>query len=312
MDEQQHRSRRARKQKKKRNWWVLTPLIMIAVVILAIGIYAVYVYLGVKQTVDGDMYQPVDAIDREKTQIKIDERDNLNILLLGIDNEGSRRGRSDAIIVLTLKPDEDKMQMVSIPRDTRTLIVGRGYDDKINHAYAFGGPEMAIETVENFLNIELDYFVDITMDGLGVLVDELGTITVNNELEFTSNGTHFPVGPIELDGTKTLSYVRMRKQDPTGDFGRTDRQRKVIEGIIKEGATVGNVTRIVELTNVLGQNVGTNMELNDMIALLQHYRNTRHNVDEYRINGSGTTINGTYYYIVNDEERAKVNQMIES
>lgn len=308
------KKRQTIKQKKRKNWWVLAPLLIIGIVFLSVLLYGYYVYSGVKKSVDGEMYEPIASIDREKTQVKIDDRDNLNILLLGIDNddEGSMRGRSDAVIVLTLKPRDGKMQMISIPRDTRTTIVGRGFDDKINHAYAFGGAEMAIQTVENFLGIELDYFVSVNMNGLAELVDELGTITVNNELNFSQGGNHFPIGPIELDGNMTMNYVRMRKQDPNGDFGRTDRQRKVIEGIINEGASLSNATRIVELSNVLGKNMGTNMEFNDMISLFQHYRNTRHNVEDYRMTGSGTMIDGIYYYLVGDDEVAKVKSMIES
>lgn len=306
--EQQRRT----KQKKKRNWWVLTPLIVIGVIILSIGLYAAYIFNGVKQNIDGEMYEAVTSIDPKMTQKKIKERENLNILLLGIDSESSDSGRSDAVIVMTLKPGEDEMQMISIPRDTRAPIVGRGTIEKINHAYAYGGADMAIETVESFLGINLDYFVRINMSGLAELVDELGTVTVNNELDFSQGGYNFPIGPVELNGDMTLSYVRMRKQDPKGDFGRTDRQRKVIEGIINEGATVANATRIVELTDILGKNMGTNMEFNDMVSLMSHYRHTRRNVSNYQVQGSGTTIDGIYYYVVSDEEIAKVRAMIDS
>ena len=300
------------KQKKKRNWWILTPLIVIGVIILSIGIYAAYVLNSVKQNIDGNMYEAVTSIDPNVTEKKIKERENLNILLLGIDSTSSDSGRSDAVIVLTLKPGEEEMQMISIPRDTRAPIVGRGTVEKINHAYAYGGPDMAIQTVESFLGVDFDYFVRINMSGLAELVDELGTVTVNNELDFSQGGYHFPVGPVELNGDMTLSYVRMRKQDPKGDFGRTDRQRKVIEAIINEGATIANATRIVELTNILGQNMGTNMEFNDMVSLLSHYRNTRRNVVNYQVQGTGTTIDGIYYYVVSDEEIEKVRGMIDS
>lgn len=306
--EQQRRA----KQKKKRNWWILTPLIVVGVIILSIGIYAAYIFNSVKQNIDGNMYESVTSIDPNITEKKIKERENLNILLLGIDSTSSDSGRSDAVIVLTLKPGEEEMQMISIPRDTRAPIVGRGTVEKINHAYAYGGPDMAIQTVENFLGINFDYFVRINMSGLAELVDELGTVTVNNELDFSQGGYHFPVGPVELNGDMTLSFVRMRKQDPKGDFGRTDRQRKVIEAIINEGATIANATRIVELTNILGQNMGTNMEFNDMVSLLSHYRNTRRNVVNYQVQGTGTTIDGIYYYVVSDEEIAKVRGMIDS
>ncbi|MBM7539935.1 LCP family protein [Amphibacillus cookii] len=303
---------RNRKDKKKRNWWILTPLIILLILIVSIGSYAAYVFFGVKNNIDGKMYESVSAIDSNLTQKKLSDRENLNILLLGIDAESEESGRSDAMMVMSLKPENDEMTLISIPRDTRTTIIGRGTEDKINHAFAFGGPDMAIETVENFLDIDLDFFVRINMEGLEELVNELGTITINNELDFNQGGHHFPIGPIELNGDMTMNYVRMRKQDPDGDFGRTERQRKVIEGIINEGATISNATRIVEFTDILGNNMGTNLEFNDMLTLLQHYRNTRRNFESYQIQGSGTMINNVYYYIVPDQEIVKVREMIES
>nr|WP_090796320.1 LCP family protein [Pelagirhabdus alkalitolerans] len=300
------------KPKKKRNWWIWGPIIAILVLILSVGVYAAYIFYGVRNNIDGKMYESTSAIDSNLTQRKLDERENLNILLLGIDAESEEAGRSDAMMVMTLKPETDEMKLISIPRDTRTTIAGRGTEDKINHAFAFGGADMAIETVENFLDIGLDYFVRINMDGLEELVDELGTITVDNQFSFDQGGYHFPEGPVEMDGDKTMSYVRMRKHDPDGDFGRAERQRMVIEAMINEGATMANAARIVELTDILGNNMGTNMEFNDMITLMQHYRNTRRNMESYQVQGSGTTINGIYYYIVDDEERENVREMIES
>lgn len=89
------------------------------------------------------------------------------------------------MIVLTVNPNDKSMQMVSIPRDTRTEIIGKGFDDKINHAYAFGGPEMSIATVENFLDIPIDYFVQVNMESFKDIVDAVGGVTVNNKLEFS-------------------------------------------------------------------------------------------------------------------------------
>ncbi|WP_067841960.1 LCP family glycopolymer transferase [Amphibacillus sediminis] len=304
--------RNAQKKRKKRNWWILTPLIILLSLFLIVGGFAAYVYFGIKGNVDGKMFEAVSAIDSNLTQKKLNNRDNLNILLLGLDAETSDSGRSDAIMVMTLKPDEDRMSIVSIPRDTRTTLVGRGTEDKINHAYAFGGPDMAIETVENFLGIEIDFFVRLNMEGLKELIDELGTITVNNELAFSQGGYDFPVGPVELNGEMALNYVRMRKQDPNGDFGRAERQRNLITAIINEGATISNATRIVEFTDILGNNMGTNMEFSDMLSLLQQYRDTRRHVDSYQVQGTGKTIDGIYYYIVPDEEVVKVREMIES
>lgn len=298
--------------KKSKKWWILTPIIIILVLILAVVIYAWIVLGGIKNTVDNKMYEPTASIDTGLTEKKLSNNENLNVLLLGIDAETSDSGRSDAMMVMTLKPGQDELQLISIPRDTRTTIVGRGTVDKINHAYAFGGADMSINTVENFLGIDLDYFVRINMSGLEELVNELGPITVNNDLEWQDSTYNFTLGPLEMDGDKTMSYVRMRKQDTTGDFGRTERQRKVIEGIIKEGAKIQNVTRIGEVMNILGNNMGTNMEYNNMVRLFMNYNNTFNNFESYQVQGSGAMIDGIYYYIVSDDEVINVRNMIDS
>ncbi|GEM01625.1 cell envelope-related function transcriptional attenuator common domain-containing protein [Halolactibacillus halophilus] len=304
----------ANKKKNKKKWWILTPIIILLILLVSIVGYGFHLYTEVKNNIDDNMHEQVSdhVIDTEKTKEKIENKDNINILLLGIDSESSVSGRSDAIIVMTLNPNEDKIQLVSIPRDTRVTIVGRGEEDKINHAHAFGGPDMAIETVESFLDIDIDYFARVNMDGMAELVDLVGPITVNNELAFSQGGDTFPLGDITLTGPETMNFVRMRKEDPRGDFGRTERQRKVIEGIVAEGAKIENITRISDLLDVLGDNVSTNMTFSDMTSLFQDYRQTASNFEDYQMQGSGTMINGIYYYIVTEDEINRVHDLIES
>src|SRR5699024_11228788 len=82
---------------------------------------------------------------------------------------------------------------------------------------------------------------------------------------------------------------RMRKQDPDGDFGRTKRQRQVIEAIIKRGASIGSVPKINKMINILGNNMSTNMDFADMKKLFNDYRDTRQNIESYMMEGTGTT-----------------------
>ncbi|MGM8365238.1 LCP family glycopolymer transferase [Virgibacillus sp. W0181] len=301
-------SRIERKKSKKR--WLKIPLIIIGLFVLGVGIYAFSVYNNAKNTVNEKMHEPVESIDTSITKKKIKGTEPLNILLLGIDAESGERGRSDALMILTLEPKSDRMQLVSIPRDTRTTIVGKGIEDKINHAYAFGGTDMTIATVENFLDIDIDYYVRMNMAGLKDLVDELGTITVNNEIEWSDSKYNFNKGPIAMDADQTMAFVRMRKQDPAGDFGRTKRQRQVIKGIINEGASIGSVTKIDSMINIFGTNMATNMDFDDMKKIFGGYKDTRKNVAEYMMEGTGKNIGGTYYMIVSDEEVQKVHGMI--
>ena len=131
-----------------------------------------------------------------------------SVLLLGTDTgdfgRTETRGRSDTIIVCTINPGEGSVKMLSIPRDTRTEIVGRGTMDKINHAYAFGGAEMSINTVQKFLGIPIDAYAVVNFAGFQKIVDAVGGITVENTLDFSIDGYSFTKGTTEL-----VSYTHL-------------------------------------------------------------------------------------------------------
>ncbi|MEC2158320.1 LCP family glycopolymer transferase [Virgibacillus halodenitrificans] len=302
--------KRTSKKTKKKSLWLKVSIAVILLLVLSVGGYAYSIYNNAKTTLNDKMHEPVKAIDTKKTKVKIKDAEVLNVLLLGVDERENDKGRSDAMMVLTLDPKNDKMQLVSIPRDTRTEIVGKGFEDKINHAYAFGGSDMAVATVENFLNIDLDYYVRMNMEGLEEVVNQLGSITVYNDIAWDDGKYEFGFGPTDMDGDKTMHFVRMRKQDPDGDFGRTKRQRQVIQGIVNKGASVSSVTKINGMIDVLGNNMATNMDFSDMKNMLSQYKNTRKNFTDYQMKGTGAKLDGIYYLIVADEEVEKVHGMI--
>lgn len=188
-----------RPEKKSKKLWLKIPLAIIFVLMVGVGVYAYSIYDNAKETVNEKMHEPVESIDHTLTAKKVEATKPLNILLLGVDARANDSGRSDALIVMSLDPKSNKMQLVSIPRDTRTMIVGKGFNDKINHAYAFGGADMSVATVENFLDIELDYYVRMNMEGLEALIDELGTITVDNEIAWEDGKYTFTKGPTTMD-----------------------------------------------------------------------------------------------------------------
>ncbi|WP_139822730.1 LCP family glycopolymer transferase [Tuberibacillus sp. Marseille-P3662] len=291
--------------------------LVVFLVLLGTGAYAYYTYDSAKTTVNDDMHESVKNIDETKAPDTEKKPEPINVLLMGVDERPDDPGRSDALIVLTLNPQKDAMQMVSIPRDTRTTIVGKGYKDKINHSYAFGGTNMTVGTVENFTDAEMDYYVKINMQGLPDVVDAVGGITVHNTLDwhdegYYKKGYHYKKGDIHLNGEQTIGFVRMRHKDPNGDFGRNKRQRKVIEAIIDKGASFSSVTRVQDILSTLGDNVKTNMAFDNMKNLFLNYRNARQNVKQYEVQGNGTKINGIYYLQVPQKERQKVHQMIGS
>ncbi|MFQ3544378.1 LCP family protein [Halobacillus rhizosphaerae] len=307
-------NRKERKTRKKGNWWKIL-LALLLVIGVSIGVYVFSIYHDAKQTVSNDIHKSVKSIDSVATKKKIKNEETLHVLLMGVDARPGDKGRSDALMVMSLDPNHDKMQIVSIPRDTRTTIVGRGSESKINAAYAYGGPDMAINTVENFLDIDLDYYVKVNMEGLSQMVDAVGGVTVDNDRDwydegYYKKGYHYKKGEIHLDGPKTMGYVRMRHLDNRGDFGRNKRQRQVIEAVMNKGSSVGSLNKITSIIDVLGNNVETNMDFKDMKNLYSNYRSTRNNVDTYEMSGNGQMIGKGWYLLVPDSEIQKVHNMI--
>lgn len=277
--------------------------------ILAIGGYGFYLYKSVQTTVNSSMHT---ELNREKPDLRefvvdMDAREPVSFLLLGVDAEESTSGRTDTMMVVTVNPDDESMRMVSIPRDTRMDIPGLGKQDKVNHAYAFGGPDMAIAAVENYLDIPIDYFLTVNMDGFQEMVDAVGGVTVQNELVFSQNGHEFNEGQLFLDGDQALAYARMRKEDPRGDLGRNERQRQIVNGMIKEGAQLSSITRTQSILDALGNNIMTNLTFDNMVSLQQNYIRATHNQETLELTGTGDMIDGVWYLIVPEEERLQLS-----
>ncbi|WP_449537839.1 polyisoprenyl-teichoic acid--peptidoglycan teichoic acid transferase TagU [Ferdinandcohnia sp. Marseille-Q9671] len=291
--------------------WVISLASIVGIVILGVGGYALYLYNSVENTV-ASMHKPIEREKSEKRTeiVEFKEQDPISILLMGVDQRTGDRGRSDSLIILTVNPNEKSTQMVSIPRDTRTEIVGKGFDDKINHAFAFGGPEMTINTVENFLDIPIDYYVQVNMESFKDIVDAVGGVTVTNSLAFSSGGFSYDTGDITLNGEKALAYSRMRYEDPRGDFGRQERQRQIIQAVIKKGASLSSLPKAGDILNIFGDNIQTNITFDQMIEIQKNYKTASSKLEQSQIAGSGTRIDGIYYYIVPEEERMALSSKL--
>lgn len=283
------------------------------ILLLVVGIvgYGYSIFHNINKTAK-NIHNPLDRTPEvsRPTNLALDKKEPFSVLMLGVDEREGDRGRSDSIIVLTVNPEKKSMDMLSIPRDTRVEIVGKGIEDKINHAYAFGGVEMSMNTVEKFLDIPIDYYIKMNMEGFKEIVDAVGGVNVNNDLDFSVGQKHFSKGNITLNGADALAYSRMRYDDPRGDFGRQLRQRQVIQGVINKGANITALWKYDDVLKALGKNVETNLSLDEMMEIQKNYKDARHNIDQYQIEGSGQTIGKVWYYIVPQQERERVQGIL--
>ncbi|MBY6037101.1 LCP family protein [Fictibacillus nanhaiensis] len=301
---------RANNRKKKRHKVLLILMSVVFVLLIASLAFGYNLYSQIKSTA-GEMHEENGWKGKGNQKEKIASKKPISILLMGVDERENDKGRSDSLVVITLNPNKQSMFMFNIPRDTRTLMVGKGTQDKINHSYAFGGSKMTVETVENFLDVPLDYYIKVNMEALSEIVDAVGGITVNNKNDwyddrYYKKGYHYKKGEITLNGPQSLGYVRMRYQDKRGDFGRQERQRQVINAIIDKGARASSLTKFNDVLNVLGKHVKTNMTFSEMKDIQKNYSGARKTSNSFEIKGSGQKINGIYFYVVPPEEKARI------
>lgn len=288
------------------------------ILLLLTGGYLWYLYASV-ENVAARIYEEADkpvykSRDPEvKLRIKpvqFSNREAFTVLILGVDERKNDRGRSDTMIVLSVNPAKKSVLMFNIPRDTRTEIAGRSGEDKINHAYAYGGIEMSIHTVEHFLDYPIDYYMKVNMEGFARLIDLIGGVKVDNPRSFTISGHQFKQGNLSLNGSEALLYSRMRYDDPKGDLGRNGRQQEILQQIMRSSMNLSNLTRVQHLLDEVGDSIKTNLSFNDMKTLISDYGPEIQKMSTVEIKGRGQMIHNLWYYIVDQEERGRIHSLL--
>jgi LCP family protein required for cell wall assembly len=177
-------------------------------------------------------------------------------VLLGSDARGGEVSRSDTIVVAKAGGG-----MLAVPRDTLVDIPGVG-EDKINAAYASGGPKLTVETLENLTGVGIDDYVVVNFGGVEEIVDALGGITleVDSPIRVGIEGRRvfIPAGTQEVDGLQALAYVRYRG-GPTADIGRIGRQQKFLRELTRQSTSPAKLPRLPATAAATWRNIDTNM-----------------------------------------------------
>lgn len=217
----------------------------------------------------------------QANQVNLDLTKNVNILLLGTDARTADEGaRSDTIILVNIDPKDKKINVLSIPRDTRVDIPGHGYD-KINSAFNKdyfddGGADLAVKTVESLLGLPEDgipFYAVVNFAGFEKVIDAIGGVTIDvKERMYYYSWTgdvkiDLQPGVQHLDGEKALEYARFR-YDAYGDFtvdsegnvhGRIERQQELLKAIVDQTKDIRNLWRFPQVAKAIGEAVNTNL-----------------------------------------------------
>ena len=255
-----------------------------------------------------------------------------NILVLGADTGSKSRqgtqGRADTIILIRTDPDHHKIALLSIPRDLRVEIPRHG-TEKINAAYAFGGPTLAVKTVERVTGLSMNHVVVVDFSTFGEVVDALGGVTINVPRPILSNkfecprhtqaqcarwpGWRFRKGPQTMDGRKALIYSRIRENqlNPSeSDFTRGERQQAVIQAIADKTTSFNTFLKAPFIGDDLVRPLATDLSAGQILQLAWVKRRTPSS-GWLRCRLGGTIANiGGASYVIGSEENVSVIAMV--
>lgn len=269
----------ARRKEKKENSGLKTLVIFLAILVIAFPA-AAFGYIYFKLNVMHDSTADESILNETNFQ---SEKGITNILLAGTDGRpGEKNSRSDAMMILTVDSKNKSLKLTSLNRDTYVNIPGYG-EQKLTHAYAYGGANLLVETIENNFEIDIQNYAVVDFYSFMDIVDTLGGVEVDvheNEIseinKFIRNETYKwsgETGPMQLvehsgvqklNGYQTLSYARIRKNDSTQERDR--RQRQVIEALMN-GVKDLPVTKYPKLLDTILPYVKTNMKPTEIISL---------------------------------------------
>lgn len=240
--------------------------IIIGVFLISIG--GIYIY-------GRHIYNKVEKVEVDKDDIGITEEVEeklspysdsiINIALFGVDSADATTGRSDSIIIATIDTTHKKLKLTSIMRDSYVNISGIG-NDKINHAYAFGGPQLAIKTLNENFNLNIEDFVAVNFDSLPKIIDMIGGVTVDITNEEVSHISGInSAGTYNLTGAQALAYSRIRYATG-GDYVRTERQRTILTKMFEKILNI-NAAQYSTLISQMLPMVQTSLDYSKILEL---------------------------------------------
>ena len=267
----------------KKGLSIFLKIVIILIVLLLIILSCIFFYIKGKL----DKIQKIE-IPSEQLGISQEVAESLtgyrNIAIFGVDSRSDDYGignRSDCIIIASINNDTGEIKLISVYRDTYVNIDGHGLD-KITHAYSYGEAPLAIKTLNQNLDLNIQEFVTVNFDSVAEAVDQLGGVTLNiafDEIKYiniyideTSRVTgkksqHITQpGTYNLDGVQAVSYSRIRYTSG-GDYKRTERMRTVMEAMLNKLKTK-NIGEINSFANAILPHVYSNISLTDIISFV--------------------------------------------
>lgn len=277
---------------KKQRWLKVLQYIALFLVVMVV-VAALTTYYWLKQLENKMQLKPEEAQKLNKVVAK-PQANIWNLLLVGTDKRpGWQSSRADTVIFASLNFETKKAYLLSIPRDSRVAIPGRGLD-KINHAWAFGKAPLLIKAVQNFLGLPVNYFLQVDFASFEKTVDAIGGVDfpVSQGWYDGELGVEVRSGLQHRYGKEALAIVRSRRF-ATGDFTRIQHQQKFLQAVAQQILT--NYSDLPYVANIVASYAATNMSLGEMVKIGQNFRSSDFKLQMATVPGKPGTLNGVSY-----------------
>ncbi|MBP1081455.1 MULTISPECIES: LCP family protein [Bacillus] len=253
-----------KKQKKRKFRWFRFILFLMVFILIAGTAYWIVQYNSGKSAASED------APKKEDYQFdgSIPNNGEMNVLLLGSDSRGEELARTDTIMIAHYSDKQKQPKLISIMRDSYVSIPGYG-NNKINAAFAFGGPDLLRKTIEENFGIDINYYAIVDFEGFEKVADIVAPngIKVNVPHKMSEGiGMTLQPGEQTLKGKQLLGYVRYRK-DTQSDFGRVARQQEVLSKMKEEATDIESITQLPKILGTIEPYVTTNVPSTAFLGL---------------------------------------------
>lgn len=241
------------------------------------------------------------------------------IYISGIDTSGpvSTVSRSDVNMLVTVNPKTKQILMTSIPRDYYVTLANKGKKDKLTHS-GLAGIENTVKTVENFMDIDINYYARVNFTSLIEMVDALGGIEVESIEDFTIGQYHYVKGINQLNGDQALYFARARYTVTGGDNGRVANQQRVLTGMLKKMMSPVILTNYTSVLDSIEGCFETNMSADEITSLIQMQLSdmSSWNIVHKQMSGHGQKLTGgaympqsKLYYMIPNEKSVQENKL---
>ncbi|PGY09445.1 LCP family protein [Bacillus sp. AFS031507] len=279
--------------------WIVMPILLL---IIGATAYGGFLY-NKAESVMNKSYKPIERDTKAKANVKLE---NTSILFIGVDDSEKRKSngssRSDALMLATFNKKEKSIKLLSIPRDSYVHIPEKDIYTKITHAHAYGGVKLTLETVEELLDVPVDYYVKMNFNAFIDVINALDGVKVDVPYTFSEQDSQdhakaitLKKGVQELDGEQALAFARTRKMD--SDIQRGQRQQQIFKAILSKGSSIKSISNYTDVMEAVGKNMSTDLTFDQMKSFISYIQaGSGIDVESLSLKGSDSYIDRVYYY----------------